>query len=82
MITGVDLVREQLRIANGEPMSVDELNIRGHSIEVRLYAEDATNNFLQPSDPWQYSVRLQGQEYALIQVFVKAMRLHLITIQC
>ena len=51
MITGVDLVREQLRIANGEPMSVDELNIRGHSIEVRLYAEDATNNFLPAIGP-------------------------------
>ena len=51
MVTGVDLVREQLRIANGEPMSVDELNIRGHSIEVRLYAEDATNNFLPAIGP-------------------------------
>lgn len=51
MVTGVDLVREQLRIANGEPMSVDTLNIRGHSIEVRLYAEDATNNFLPAIGP-------------------------------
>ena len=51
MVTGVDLVREQLRIANGEPMSVDSLNIRGHSIEVRLYAEDATNNFLPAIGP-------------------------------
>ena len=51
MVTGVDLVREQLRIANGEPMSIDELNIRGHSIEVRLYAEDATNNFLPAIGP-------------------------------
>ena len=51
MVTGVDLVREQLRIADGKPMSVDELNIRGHSIEVRLYAEDATNNFLPAIGP-------------------------------
>ena len=51
MVTGVDLVREQLRIAAGQPMSVDELNIRGHSIEVRLYAEDATNNFLPAIGP-------------------------------
>ena len=51
MVTGVDLVREQLRIANGEAMSVDALNIRGHSIEVRLYAEDATNNFLPAIGP-------------------------------
>ncbi len=46
MVTGVDLVREQLRIAGGEPMSCGPLSMRGHSIEVRLYAEDPSNNFL------------------------------------
>jgi acetyl/propionyl-CoA carboxylase alpha subunit len=51
MVTGVDIVREQLRIAEGEPMSCGELSIRGHSIEVRLYAEDATNNFLPAIGP-------------------------------
>ena len=51
MVTGVDLVREQLRIAAGEPMSCGELMLRGHSIEVRLYAEDASNNFLPAIGP-------------------------------
>jgi acetyl/propionyl-CoA carboxylase alpha subunit len=51
LITGVDLVREQLRIAAGEPMSCGPLMIRGHAIEVRLYAEDATNNFLPAIGP-------------------------------
>ncbi len=48
MITGVDLVREQINIARGEKLSFtqDDLSINGHSIEVRVYAEDPTNNFL------------------------------------
>ena len=47
-ITGLDLVREQLRIAVGEPLgySQDELGMEGHAIEARLYAEDPANNFL------------------------------------
>ena len=51
MVTGVDIVREQLRIAQGEPMSCGDLQIRGHAIEVRLYAEDAANNFLPSIGP-------------------------------
>ena len=51
MVTGVDLVREQLRIAAGKPMSCGQLMMRGHAIEVRLYAEDASNNFLPAIGP-------------------------------
>ena len=51
LVTGVDLVREQLRIAAGEAMSCGPLMIRGHAIEVRLYAEDASNNFLPAIGP-------------------------------
>ena len=42
MITGVDIVREQLRIAAGEPLSLtqDEVSLRGHAIECRVNAED------------------------------------------
>jgi propionyl-CoA carboxylase alpha chain len=48
MITGLDLVREQIRIAQGEPLgySQDDLRIHGHAIQVRVYAEDPRNNFL------------------------------------
>jgi acetyl/propionyl-CoA carboxylase alpha subunit len=51
LVTGVDLVREQLRIAAGEPMTVPELAMRGHAIEVRIYAEDAANGFLPSIGP-------------------------------
>jgi propionyl-CoA carboxylase alpha chain len=48
MVTGIDIVREQLRIAQGLPLSFgqDDLGIRGHAIEARLYAEDPASGFL------------------------------------
>ena len=51
LVTGVDIVREQLRIAQGEPMSCGDLLMRGHAIEVRLYAEDPANGFLPSIGP-------------------------------
>jgi len=47
-VTGIDLVREQLRIAAGEPLGYDQSDIRftGAAIEARLYAEDPGNGFL------------------------------------
>ena len=48
MVTGIDLVREQLRIAAGEPLGYeqDEIFAEGAAIEARLYAEDPANDFL------------------------------------
>lgn len=48
MITGKDLVKEQINIARGEKISfsLEELQINGHAIELRVYAEDPSNNFL------------------------------------
>jgi acetyl-CoA carboxylase biotin carboxylase subunit len=48
MITGKDLVREQIKIAEGNPLpfAQEDLKIYGHAVEVRVYAEDPKNNFL------------------------------------
>jgi acetyl-CoA carboxylase biotin carboxylase subunit len=48
MITGKDLVREQILIAEGNPLSFaqEDLKIHGHAVEIRVYAEDPKNNFL------------------------------------
>ncbi|HZI97697.1 MAG TPA: biotin carboxylase N-terminal domain-containing protein [Actinomycetales bacterium] len=45
-VTGIDLVREQLRIATGEELGYDDPPVRGHSIEFRINGEDAGRNFL------------------------------------
>ena len=47
MVTGIDIVREQIRIAAGEPLPFeqDDIEIRGHAIECRINAEDASKKF-------------------------------------
>ena len=71
-VVGVDLVREQIRIANGEklPFRQEELTQRGHAIEVRIYAEDPDNNFMPSpglvkhiSEPLGLGVRHDGYIY-------------------
>jgi acetyl-CoA carboxylase biotin carboxylase subunit len=48
LITGIDLVKEQIRVAAGEKLSFTQENLKiiGHAIELRVYAEDPKNNFL------------------------------------
>ncbi|MCW5909256.1 MAG: acetyl-CoA carboxylase biotin carboxylase subunit [Chitinophagales bacterium] len=62
MITGVDLVKEQIKIARGEKLSFtqDELQIRGHALELRVYAEDPLNNFLPDIGKLQQYVKPEG----------------------
>jgi acetyl-CoA carboxylase biotin carboxylase subunit len=48
MITGIDLVEMQIRVARGEvlPIKQEDLSIKGHALELRVYAEDPLNDFL------------------------------------
>ena len=48
LVTGIDLVREQINVAAGNPLSFsqDDVRLNGHAIECRIYAEDPENNFL------------------------------------
>jgi acetyl-CoA carboxylase biotin carboxylase subunit len=72
MLTGIDLVKEQIRVAAGEPLSVSRMPTpRGHVIECRVNAEDPARNF-QPSPgkidvfhpPGGPGVRLDTHVYA------------------
>jgi len=71
-VTGKDLVKEQIRIANGEVLSFGLNDIRqfGHAIECRIYAEDPTNGFMPSpgiikhlSEPLGTGVRHDGYVY-------------------
>ena len=79
MVTGLDLVREQILVAAGEPLSFrqEDVELRGHAVECRVYAEDPDNNFLPspgritslrvPSGP---NVRDDGGVYAGAEVSI------------
>nr|CAG4642359.1 EOG090X02EP [Evadne anonyx] len=56
MITGTDLVEWQLRVAAGEPLPLNQSQIKlnGHSFEARIYAEEPGNNFLPGAGPLRY----------------------------
>ncbi|WP_234737081.1 acetyl-CoA carboxylase biotin carboxylase subunit [Tellurirhabdus bombi] len=61
-ITGVDLVKQMIYIAEGKPLTIkqDELEIKGHAVEIRVYAEDPANNFLPDVGTLHTYVRPQG----------------------
>jgi len=62
LITGKDLVKEQVRIAEGKPLSFgqEDLTISGHALEIRVYAEDPTNHFLPDTGKLEVYERPQG----------------------
>lgn len=76
-VTGIDLVKQQIRIAAGEPLPFrqEDVQQKGHAIECRIYAEDPENNFLpslgtihfvqEPTGPW---VRVDSGLFSGIEV--------------
>jgi geranyl-CoA carboxylase alpha subunit len=56
LVTGLDLVALQLAVAEGRPLGIDQADVRldGHAMEVRLYAEDPTRDFLPSTGPVHY----------------------------
>ncbi len=71
-VVGVDLVKEQIHIANGQPLALrqDELKQQGHAIECRVYAEDPENQFMPAPGrvthidiPYGVGVRVDGSIY-------------------
>jgi len=82
MITGIDIVRNQINIAFGKPLSFDQgdVKIRGHAIEVRINAEDPKNDFMPEGgkkvsvyrSTGGFGVRLDGfvyQGYVIPEVY-------------
>ena len=63
MITGIDLVEEQIKIARGEKLGFtqDDLSINGHSFELRVYAEDPLNDFLPSIGTLSKYIKPQGE---------------------
>ncbi len=67
MVTGIDLVAEQLLIADGQPVSITSINPTGHAIEMRINAEDPFQNFMpapgkitEYREPDGFGVRVDG----------------------
>jgi acetyl-CoA carboxylase biotin carboxylase subunit len=77
MITGIDLVKEMIWIAEGKPLSIkqEDLKINGHSIEIRVSAEDPKNNFLPDGGTLQTYVRPQGNGVRVDDGFEQGMEI-------
>jgi pyruvate carboxylase len=82
MVTGIDIVRTQIKLALGKKLSFrqQDVQIRGHAIEMRINAEDPQNNFMPEGgktvavyrSPGGYGVRLDGfvyQGYTIPEVY-------------
>ncbi len=72
MITGQDLVEWQFRVAGGEhlPLAQEQIQINGHSLEARIYAEDPDNDFLPASGPLTFLQPPEESEHVRVDTGV------------
>ncbi len=76
MITGLDLVEQQINIANGEelPFKQDDLKIQGHAFELRVYAEDSLNDFMPSVGTLETYIPPVGQNIRVDDGFSQGMQ--------
>ena len=76
-ITGLDLVEQQIRIARGERLNIkpENLQIKGHAIELRVYAEDSYNDFLPNVGELSTYIRPVGQDVRLDDGYEEGMEI-------
>lgn len=77
MVTGIDLVKLQIKVAQGEkiPFNQEDLRMNGHAVEVRVYAEDPSNNFLPDIGTLQTYTRPQGNGIRVDDGFEQGMEI-------
>jgi acetyl/propionyl-CoA carboxylase alpha subunit len=78
MVTGVDIVREQILIASGNRLSLnqEEITQNGHAIECRIYAEDPSNNFLPSPGEMSFYHEPSGKNIRIDTGIVEATTIH------
>ena len=77
LITGIDLVKEQIKIARGEAICFkqEDLKINGHALELRVYAEDPKNNFLPDIGTLQTYITPKGNGVRVDDGFEQGMEI-------
>ncbi len=77
LITGVDLVEQQIKVARGEKLSFSQkdLEITGHALELRVYAEDPLNNFLPSVGTLETYIRPEGEGIRLDDGYEEGMEI-------
>ncbi len=78
MVTGIDIVQEQILIAAGKEIDIDQglLLQNGHAIECRIYAEDPSNNFLPSPGNMSYYLEPEGEDIRIDTGIMEATMVH------